>query len=214
MKRIISVLIVASALSSTMAQTARDLFSANDIKVSWLGIDFSHAKFIGGFSQIQDAGELSPSDIKNKYFPAWNQLIIKEQKKYDVAGMLRKEKIFYDMDIVTNINSNTLLEGMEASSAPNYTMNDLKKFVSAYPLEGKSGIGIAFIVESFNKGTEQAIIYFVAISMSTKEVLIYEKINAHPGGFGIRNYWGGAIFDVIKQINKTYYKKWKSQNKR
>ena len=214
MKKIILALMTASALSTAMAQTASDLFTSNDIKVSWLGLDFSHAKFIGSFSQIQDAGELTPSDIKNKYFPGWNQLIIKEQKKYDIAAMLRKENIFYDIDMITDVNSKTPLEDIEANTTPNYTMEDIKKIVRTYPLEGKSGIGIAFIIESFNKGTEKAIIYFVAINMLTKEVLIYEKFNTQPVGIGIRNYWAGAIYDVIKQINKTYYNNWKSQYKK
>jgi len=35
-----------------ISQTAKDLFNPNDLKVYWLGIDFSHVKLIGDFSLI------------------------------------------------------------------------------------------------------------------------------------------------------------------
>ncbi|MEP7170515.1 MAG: hypothetical protein ABI855_14190 [Bacteroidota bacterium] len=211
MKKLIIAFIAIGTWQIATAQSAKDIVSASDVKISWLGIDLSHIKLIGNFSQMKDAGQTSPSEIRGTYFPAWNGLIINEQKKYDLRGMLRKDNILFEVDQMNEKNSKTSLDGMEASNPPGYKEEDIAKFVKEYKLDGKTGIGIAFIAESFNKGMEQATIHFVAINNATKEILIYEKITAKPAGFGIRNYWAGAIRGVMQNIEKTYYKQWKSK---
>jgi len=210
MKKIVATLFCSLIILSLSAQKAEDLFSSGT-KVTWLGLDFSHIKLIGEFSQVGGAGDASPQAIKNTFFPAWNMLIVNEQKKYDVKGMIKKEEIGYDIDMMMALNAKTPVDSMESSSYtnPNYTIDNIKKFVSKYNLEGKNGIGIAFIVESFNKPAEEAYIHFVALNMSTKEVLIHQRIKGKPMGFGLRNYWAGAIYNVIKDIRGDYYKTWK-----
>ncbi|MEO9257858.1 MAG: hypothetical protein ABI207_05715 [Crocinitomicaceae bacterium] len=198
-------------LNSTQAQTAKDLFTASDVKITWLGIDFSHVKLIGDFAQFNDAGQKSVVDIKDQYFPAWNKLIVSEPDKYDLKGMLRKENIIYDIDMITNINAKAPVEEMEAQNAPDYTLADIEKFVKKLPIKNKDGIGILMIAESLNKNAVEAYFHFVAINMSTKEILIHERIKSEPSGFGIRNYWAGSIYQVIKKIKATYYKSWKAE---
>lgn len=198
-------------LNRTQAQTAKDLFTASDVKISWLGIDFSHVKLIGDFAQFNDAGQKSVVDIKDQYFPAWNKLIVSEQDKYDLKGMLRKENIIYDIDMITNINAKAPVEEMEAQNTPDYSLTDIEKFIKKLTIKNKDGIGILMIAESLNKNAVEAYFHFVAINMSTKEILIHERIKSEPSGFGIRNYWAGSIYQVIKKIKVTYYKRWKSE---
>ena len=209
MKKIISLLLVICLLNAAQAQTVKDLFSSNKVNVSWLGIDFSHIKLIGDFSQFKDAGETSPTIIKGKYFPAWNRLVITEPEKFDVKGMLRQDELVYDIDMITDINVGTLIKGMESNTTPRYKQDDIAGFVKDYNLSGKKGIGIAFIAESFNKSAEEAIFHFVALNMSTKEILIYEKLSGSPSGFGLKNYWAGAIYDVMNDIKKKKFKEWR-----
>lgn len=211
MKKLLVALFAMSSLYAVNAQSAKDLFSSTETKVTWLGVDLSHIKLIGNFSQFKDAGEANPVEIKEKYFPAWNKLVINEPKKYDVKGMLRRDDLSYDIDQMLELNSKAPAKDMEATNAPNYKQEDIAKFVKEYNLSGKNGIGIAFVAESFNKGAEEAIIHFVAINMSTKEILIYEKFTGKPKGFGIKNYWAGAIFDVMDRIKDKKYKEWKGK---
>ena len=91
-----------------------DLFRA-DVQVTWLGIDFSHVKLIGNFSEFFDAGEKSTWQIRDVYFPRWNAIVLEEPAKYDIRGMLRKADIGYEMDMIAGINAQTPLEAMEAS---------------------------------------------------------------------------------------------------
>ena len=53
MKKALIIGIFCSISSSFLnAQTAEDLFKSKNVKVSWLGIDFSHAKLIGDFGEF------------------------------------------------------------------------------------------------------------------------------------------------------------------
>jgi hypothetical protein len=209
MKRLFLVLIVISMLQKAQAQKVDDLFKHSDVSISWLGLDFSHAKMIGDFSQFKEAGGQSAGDIKNRFYPAWNKLFVNEQKKYDVNEMLHKEDIVYEIDMILGLNAKIPVEDIEATNTPNYKSEDIAGFVKAYNTNGKNGIGVVFVVESFNKGAEQSIIHFVAMNMATKEILLQERLVGKPRGFGLRNYWAGSIYGIMNDIRDTQYKAWK-----
>jgi hypothetical protein len=204
-------LILFLVLSQTaFCQQASDLFKSTDIPYTWLGIDYSHVKLIGEFTEISSAGEKTAVQIKKIYFPAWNNLIINEPKKYDVAGMLRKEKIEYDIDMINEINEKAAVEDMETTKTPEYTKEDIQKFVSGYKAKQKNGIGILLVAETLNKAKEEAYYHFVALDLKTNKILIHDRLRGEPGGFGLRNYWAGSVYSLIKDINKNRYKAWKS----
>lgn len=208
---IVIVLIVVSTIGKS--QIASDLFSNSEYRVSWLGIDYSHVKLIGDFSQFSSAGLTGSEEIRNKYFPSWNKLIITEPNKYDIKGMLRLTDIYYDLDMVMYLNSKTLINKLEAYNTPKYAFQDIERFVKLYDFKDGQGIGIVFIAESLNKGAREAYYHFVAINMRTNEVLIHERLRGEPKGFGLRNYWAGSIYSVIKHIKGVQYSNWKYQYK-
>ena len=210
MKRLLVILLLIISVH-VESQTVIDLFDSSHVNISWLGIDFSHVKLIGDFSQFNGAGEKNNIQIRDEYFPAWNKLILNEPDKYNIKGMLRKDTIFYDIDMLMKINANTPIEDLESYSPPNYTVNDLKNFISSYNLDGKSGIGILLLAESLNKISKEAYFHFIAINLKTKELLIHEKLRGKPKGFGLRNYWAGSIYKIIKEIKRERYDIWKNQ---
>ncbi len=214
MKRFYSVILILFVTNTLKSQTASDLFYNNDVKVSWLGIDFSHTKLIGAFDQIGGAFEQTPGSVKNEYFPAWNKLIVNEPKKYDVNAMLRKDNVRYDIDMIMKLNALTPVGDIESYNAPDYSADDIKKFVSSYELEGKTGLGVVFISECLNKGKEEAIFHVVVLKLATKEILIHERVVGKPQGFGLRNYWAGSIYSAIKQVRNSSYGEWKARYKK
>lgn len=191
-------------------QSAEDLFRTTDTKLYWLGIDFSNVKLIGDFSQFLGAGEKSASQIKKTYFPAWNELILNERQKYDVPGMLRKDDIIYDIDMITQLNTTAPLEEMEVDNDPNYTKADMERFVAKYNTAGKNGIGILLVAEVLNKNNAEAWFHFVALNLADKKILVHDRLRGIPAGIGLRNYWAGAIHDVLREIADTRYKTWKA----
>ncbi len=212
MKKLFFTVCVLLIAKMGISQTTHDLFYSNDIKISWLGVDYSHVKLIGDFSQIYGAGEKSSSQIKDVYFVAWNDLILDEREKYDIKGMLNREEIFYDVDMISKINSETETDDLESLNIPHYTDKDIEGFVSTYPVEGKTGIGVLFLAECLNKSSQIAYYHFVALDMQTGKIIFQERLQGTPSGFGLRNYWAGSIYNVIKDIDRKKYKQWKKEN--
>lgn len=211
MKKIIFILACLIMAGVAFSQTASDVFNPGSQSFYWLGLDFSHVKIIGDFTQFGEAGSVDAYQIKNQYFPAWNNLILSEPEKYDIKGMFKLDKLENDIGMITKINADANSNDMQASSAPDYTEDNIKSFVSAYNTGGKSGIGIVFIAEALDKNTPEGCFHVIAINMSNNNLLMWERIKAKPGGFGVRNYWAGAVSNIIKEAKKSYYKSWKAK---
>lgn len=191
-------------------QTISDIFSSNDVQVSWLGIDYSHVKLMGDFSQLNGAGQKNSSQIRDTYFPAWNQLVLNEPQKFDIKGMINKE-IVNDIDMIKAINASANTNDIEVTNPPNYTNEDIKRVISSYPVENKKGIGVLFIAECLNKTIDEAYYHVVFLSMPSNEILLSERIMGKPAGVGLRNFWAGSVYSVIKKVKSEYYKTWKSK---
>jgi len=211
MKKQVVLLSFLVLIMSANSQSINDLFFPTEVQVSWLGIDFSHVKLIGDFSQFGGAGEVSEFQIRDEYFPAWNRLILNEPEKYDLKGMIRNADLVYDIEMIAEINSAAAVEDMVSYNTPNYSKQDIETFVSVYDTKDKNGIGILFLAESLNKSMKEAYFHFVAIDMKSNKVLLQERLKGKPKGFGIRNYWAGAIHKVIKEISNNRYKDWESK---
>ena len=206
-----SILLFACCISSFVVfnQSIDDLFTKSDVRISWLGIDFSHVKLIGDFSEFSSAGSKSALQVRDEYFPKWNKLILDERNKYDIAKMMHKPEIYYDIDMVMDLNANADVEELTSYNEPKYTGDDIKKFIAKYTFGGREDIGVAFIAETLNKSEGNAYYHFVAINMKTGELLIHERIKSAPLGVGLRNYWAGSIYRVLREIEESYYYKWK-----
>jgi len=208
MKKQLLIFLMLLAVVNTQSQTAQDLFQKSDLKVSYLGIDFSHVKLIGNFAEFFDAGEKNVMEIRDTYFRRWNMVVLNEREKYDIRGMLRKNDIYYDIEMITAVNAQTNLDGIESYNSEKFTEDDIQAFVSQYNLEGKEGIGVVFIAECLNKSAEEAIFHFVAMNMNTREVLFHRRLRGEPQGFGLRNYWANSVYRIIQDIKYYYYNEW------
>ena len=209
-KQVVTIMILLCSIIGN-SQTTKDLFLSSGVKVSWLGIDFSHVKLIGDFSDFGEAGSKNTAQIRDKYFTGWNNLVLAEPQKYDIKGMLREGEINNDIEMVMDLNTKTDLKDMESYNAPKYSKDNIKEFVHEYDLKNKVGIGVLFIAECLNKNAEEAVFHFVAINMHTGEILLQERLSGKPKGFGLRNYWAGALYSIIKDIKTKEYIKWKNE---
>jgi hypothetical protein len=200
--------IILSVLSlETYSQTAKDIFSSTETPVTYLGVDFSQARLIG------DAAA-SATDFKDKHFPGINQVIINEPKKYDLSKAFQKTTITNDITVTEAVNAKIDAEKIKSSNtADDSHLNEaaIQNMVNEYNLEGKSGVGLVFIVESLNKTAERGSMYVTFIDMASKKVLFTERMSGKPGGFGNKNYWAKTVFTVLEQVEKSKYKLWKSK---
>lgn len=194
---------------SVFAQSKADVFDENK-SITWLGIDFSQLKFIGDATQWKDAGEITNSQMRDKYFPGWNELFIKEKDRYKIADAIRRTEVDYAIDITEKANNSLKGNFFESDGNLYHTMDEKKvaDLVKKYDFKGRSGIGMMFFAEGMSKGRESASIWVTFVDMKSKTVLFTKQMEGKAGGFGFRNYWAKSFLNVLKSIKED----WRSWN--
>lgn len=200
MKTVFLTLLTAIISLHTFGQISKADFA--NAEVVWYGLDFTQAKLIGS------EGFTNPEVIRNDYFEKWNGLFMTEADKYDVKGAFKKANISLNLEVVKPLNQKVDYTTLVIDKPHTITKEDVQKAVKAYKLEQKSGYGISFVVESFDKSTEEASIWVTIFDAKTKEVLVTEKVTGKAGGFGIRNYWAAAVYNVLKTVKDKKIKSW------
>ncbi len=215
MKKFIStfLIFIISAACIFSQYKAEDIFTED--KLVWYGLDFSNAKFIGQFDQTAGLAPANASDLKNDYIPAWNTLIPGEPNRYDIQNAFRKSSVFNDLSVVRKHNEK-IDESLMMSYNPFRFENEsdvIAGIIESYQEGNKTeGIAVVFIVEYFNKIEQEASIYVTFFDIATQKVLFYERMLGSPRGFGLRNYWAGAVRDIIIQIERNTYNVWQQKH--
>ncbi|HXD94742.1 MAG TPA: hypothetical protein VNX01_16160, partial [Bacteroidia bacterium] len=156
--------------------------------------------------------DCQPGQLKNTMF-AWNVLVVNEANKYDVAKFFRKKNVFNDLAPVMKHNKE--IDETQMMSLNPYKFDNadetVASIISSYTGGEKTeGLGLAFIVESYNKPKTQAVYYLTFFDIKTKQIIYTEKFTeGPPSGFGIRNYWASTIFKVMKDVEQYKYASWK-----
>lgn len=190
------------------AQDASKVFSATEIV--WFGMDFTKATFVGQFDQGMGAMPATGGDMKNKWIPQWNSLIATEQQNFDFKKALGKDNIYYDITAMNTLNTKINPDGCMDVNPGKIERSAIDGMVKKYSSnDKKDGVGLAFIVENFNKGAQVADIYVTFFDIATKKVLICEKVTGAAKGIGMRNYWAGAVKSIIKDLGSGTFKSWK-----
>ena len=83
--------------------------------------------------------------------------------------------------------------------------NQVQGIIDSYRVpDDMQGVGLVFIAESYSKPNVKGAYYVTFFDISTKKVLITERMLGKPSGFGLRNYWAGSYNNVLKVIGKKY----------
>lgn len=186
------------------AQTVNDVFNPNT-KMTWLGLDFTATKLIG------DREAWKNTEHVREVFESLNYLMEKEKDKYDVALTMDKPNTDYELRVTLSHNSKLTFDNLFSDDPYDHVLkeSDIQQIVSKYDFKDLHGLGLLFNIETFNKPGEQSIIWITFVNMDTKKVLLTEKMTQQPMGFGLRNYWAGAIAKTLKDIKKTDYERWR-----
>jgi hypothetical protein len=208
MKRIAFLFFVLATFSAK-AQTKSDVFRP-EVPVTWLGLDFSRANFIGDREKFG-----SESDVRH-LLDAWNDLILKEHDKFDIAKAIGRTKVENNLQAVKAHNAELDVLSMFSDEEKDYLhlkVSDIDEIIAGYDLNGLSGIGLMFNVESFNKKNEEGSIYVTFINLNTKEVLFTERVVGPPAGMGMRNFWAGSVVRILGKIGskKDGFEMWRKK---
>ena len=191
------------------AQGASEVFNSSKVVVEFVGLDFSHVKLVG------EEGFNNPEKIKNYYFGALNGLLMSEMEKYDVKRAFMRQDMDYALDVTERVNDEIDFIDLVTNRTPkSFSDETLQGIISAYDLsETEADYGLSFVVHSLNKFQEQAYIYVVLFDTKSKEILFSDKLSGEAGGFGFRNYWARSVYNIIKDIQKQKYRRWRKDSK-
>jgi hypothetical protein len=80
-------------------------------------------------------------------------------------------------------------------------LSRIDEIVKEYQTTETQGIGLVFIMESFNKNLEKGFMWVTFFDIKTKQVLLSVKMEGDAGGVGIRNHWARTFYNVLLKIN-------------
>lgn len=214
MKKVYLFLFIATASFCNMNAQNMNAICGEDMV--WYGLDFSNAKFVGQFTNIGDNSGGSGYELRDKHIPAWNNLILNEPNKFNIRKSFRKSNVFNQLEVVNARNSK--IDADKAVSFNTYKWENekaiIEKTISEYTGgEKKEGLGVVFIIESFDKMANLATIHVTLFDIATKKVMVTEKFVEVPVGVGVRNYWAGAFAKIFKAIDTQKINDWKSKCK-
>jgi hypothetical protein len=182
------------------SQSTDVVFNTNEIV--WYGLDFSKAKMIGS------EGFDNPGEVKNRYFGSWNYLVLNEPSKFDIKKTFQKTAVTNDLSVVEKRNAAVSVTDLVINNDYSLSETEVPKIVKSYKTTQKKGVGLVFIIESFNKFQEQGTAYVTFFDIATKKVLLVKKLSGKAFGFGVKNHWGGSINNILKAAEKDFFS-WK-----
>ena len=190
------------------AQTLKDFFSTGSGPSTYLGIDYTKAKVI-------DDNSATATDIRDRYYPSINDLILTESKKYDPKAAFHQSNMDHDLGLVLKKNEKINPDDIKSSSSGDYhrlKAEDIDAVVSGYDFGNQTGIGVLFVMEAMSKSDKGAAMWVTLIDMKAKKVLMTERLEGKTSmGFGFRNYWAIPVHSVLEEIEKKKYKEWKAK---
>lgn len=199
MKKLLLVIITLFMAGSGFSKGLKDVVNANEIH--WFGVDFTNAKMIGS------TGFTHPDIICNRYIKEkWNTYVFNEKDKYDIGKFLKGKEVIPHLDFILERNSVVSTDYLIINKDYQIEHSDIKNTIREYNTQER-GIGLVFIVESFNKLEEKSNIWVTFFDTATNEIIYTQEYEVKPGGFGVLNYWLRGVYNTCKELKKDY-RKW------
>ena len=209
MYRMLAVCLLAGLLhNAAIAQTAAALFNSSTTPIIWLGVDFTQVTALG------ETGTVSGVEMVQQ-FAKINDVIINEAEKYNFKEALNKNDIPYDLGPVTKANAGIDAEKIVSTSSADKgrQLNEetIAQLVKNYSVKNTEGAGLIIFMETLDKPHETGVMWVTFFDLSSKKVLLTEKMQGKAAGFGFRNHWARTVYEVITEIKKSKYKAWKAK---
>lgn len=170
-----------------LSQNKSILKNIKDIK--FYGVDYSSVSVIGA--------KESPEQFRNA-FEAINNLFITEPKKFNVNKLLKKNvtkvSIFEVNSLIENIND-------DAFYIPSFTprsIQSIQEQIFNLPIEKEKGIGVVIIAKCLDKNKKKGIYQIIFFNLANKKIIDSWEDEGKAGGFGLRNYWGNSVYNLLK----------------
>jgi len=172
---------------------SQEIYHLNDIQnvkiITWYGLDFSKGKLENDFKQ--------PKEVRQAFLDGWNEYVCSPQA--DIKSLVKKEHLDVDLSIVTDRNRNF------SNSRENLTKETITRMISEYNIPKTEGIGLVFIVDSFDKLQEKAFVWVTFFDIASKKVLLTEKVQGKTKrSASMVLHWGEAMLDIMSKVPGFY----------
>ncbi len=154
------------------------------LTVDFYGVDFSAVNIIGA------------DDPLFKFVDAFkgiNNLMLSEPKKFDVAK-------YFNVNVSSSNVDNAIKQAEEITdnnfNSRNKEALSVNEIIGAYP--ETDGNALVIVAKELNKGQNSGTFIALIFDGKTKEVISQKQFTGKAGGFGLRNFWAGAIYAGMK----------------
>lgn len=160
--------------------------------IDFYGVDFSLAKVYGA--------KETPEQFKKAY-DGINNLFISEPEKYDIAKFFDKDNVDVLLDMVTEKNKQ-IKDSDVITTSKNYSITEeqIVEQMKSYKLTPKNDLGMIIIAESLNKVTNKGTYIVILFNAQRKEIITTKRIIGKTGGFGLRNFWAGSLYNAFQSL--------------
>lgn len=83
-----------------------------------------------------------------------------------------------------------------------YAISDkeIEKLVKRIKKEGNSKYGAVIVTGLLNKIANQGTFTYVVFEQKTNKIILKQEISGKARGFGLRNFWAGALYATMKKV--------------
>ncbi|SCD21589.1 putative secreted protein [Proteiniphilum saccharofermentans] len=192
MKKILLVAIVLVCMGASQNASAQKGDLKDIDHLSFYGVDFTYAKvygadetahqFLDAFIRINDLFESEPKTYNvSKAFGIRSDELFNRQVKQDVDNIPRNE-------LFTDDNKYAVTDA------------DIDQVVAKIEKEGDSQYGAVIVAGLLNKTANHGTFTFVVFDQDTKEIIFQQEATGKARGFGLRNFWAGALRGAMKNV--------------
>ncbi|SEA26961.1 hypothetical protein SAMN05216365_11063 [Porphyromonadaceae bacterium NLAE-zl-C104] len=192
MKKILLVAIVLVCMGASQNVGAQKGDLKDIDHLSFYGVDFTYAKvygadetahqFLDAFIRINDLFESEPKAYSaSKAFGVRSDELFNRQVKQDVDNIPRSE-------LFTDDNKYAVTDA------------DIDQVVAKIEKQGDSQYGAVIVAGLLNKTANHGTFTFVVFDQDTKEIIFQQEATGKARGFGLRNFWAGALRAAMKNV--------------
>ncbi len=164
----------------------------NDEAVICYGIDYTEAKVYGAAESVEQFAQA---------FVGINKLLLTEREKYDMS-YITGTSVTVELQPILSKFDEADYEGLLVNNTSNVVVPELDyaAIVAGYDIEQTYGRGLVLIAKVLDKYSAEATYQIVEFDIATMAVLSSREYTGKARGFGLRNYWAGSVYDIIKDF--------------
>ncbi len=130
-----------------------------------------------------------------------NNLFISEVKKYNIAKFLNKEVLGTHIENVKARASEIKVDDLFTTNS-DFKLDDntVKQIIKSLSIKEKEGTGFILVAERLNKLQNKGYYHVVFFDIKSRDIIDTWKADGKARGFGLRNYWAGSVYSVLKNM--------------